>query len=47
MKEGGWVVNIKMDLREVGWGDTEWVDLAQDRKRLRALLNTVMNFRVA
>ena len=40
-----WEDNIKMDLREVrGGGD--WMELAQDRDRLRALVNTVMNFRV-
>jgi hypothetical protein len=41
-----WVVNIKMDLREIGWGGMEWIDLAQDRDRLRILVNTVMNVRV-
>ena len=40
-----WEDNIKMDLREVGGGG-EWMELAQDRDRLRALVNTVMNFRV-
>jgi len=40
-----WEDNIKMDLREVG-GDGDWMDLAQDRDRWRALVNTVMNFRV-
>jgi len=40
-----WEDNIKMDLREVkGGGD--WMELAQDRDRWRALLNTVMNFQV-
>jgi len=40
-----WEDNIKMDLREVrGGGD--WTELAQDRERRRALVNTVMNFRV-
>jgi hypothetical protein len=35
-----------MDLREIGWGGMNWTDLAQDRDQLRALVNTVMNFRV-
>jgi hypothetical protein len=35
-----------MDLREVGFGDVDWIDLAQDRDRWRALMNTVMNLRV-
>jgi hypothetical protein len=42
----GWVDNIKMDLREIGWGDMDWIDLAQDRDQWRALMNTVMNVRV-
>jgi hypothetical protein len=41
-----WVDNIKMDLREVGWGGMDWIDLAQDRGHLRALVDTVMKFRV-
>ena len=40
-----WEDNIEMDLREVGGGG-DWMDLAQDRDRWRALVNTVMNFRV-
>ena len=40
-----WEDNIKMDLREVG-GDRDWIELAQDRVRWRALVNMVMNFRV-
>jgi hypothetical protein len=42
---GGWVDNIKMDLREIGWGGMDWIDLAQDRDQWRALVNTVMNLR--
>jgi len=41
-----WEDNIKMDLREVG-GDRDWMELAQDRDRWRALVNMMMNFRVA
>jgi hypothetical protein len=41
-----WVDNIKMDLREIGWGGMDWIDLAQDRDQWRALVNTVMNLRV-
>jgi hypothetical protein len=40
------VNNIKRDLRGIGWGAMDWIDLAQDRDRLRAFLNTVMNLRV-
>jgi hypothetical protein len=35
-----------MDLQEVGWGGTDWIDLAEERDRLRALVNMVMNLRV-
>jgi hypothetical protein len=31
-----------MDLREVGWGGMDWIDMAQDRDQWRALVNTVM-----
>jgi hypothetical protein len=41
-----WVENIKMDLREVGWDDMDWIDMAKDRDQWRALVNTVMNLRV-
>jgi len=40
-----WEDNIKMDLRGVGGGG-DWMELAQDRDRWWALVNTVMNFRV-
>jgi hypothetical protein len=40
------VDNIKMDLREIGWGGMDRIDLAQDRDQWRALVNTVMNLRV-
>ena len=42
-----WEDNIKMDLQEVGRGSGEWMELAQDRERWRALVSTVMNFRVS
>jgi hypothetical protein len=41
-----WVDNIMMDLGEVGWGDVDWIGLAQDRNRWRALVNSVLNLRV-
>jgi hypothetical protein len=37
------VENIKTDLREIGWVGMDWIVLAQDREKLRALVNTVMN----
>jgi hypothetical protein len=37
---------IRMDLREIGWGSVDWIQLAQDRDRWRTLVNTVMNLRV-
>jgi len=40
-----WEDNIKMDLREVGGGG-DWMELAEDRDRWWALVNTLMNFRV-
>jgi hypothetical protein len=41
-----WEDNMKADLQEVGCGCMDWIELAQDRDRLRALVNEVMNFRV-
>jgi hypothetical protein len=40
------VDNIKMVLREIGWGGIDWIDLAQDRDQWRAFVNTVMNLLV-
>jgi hypothetical protein len=40
------VDNIKIDLREIGWGGMEWIELAQDRDQWRALVNTVMKLLV-
>jgi hypothetical protein len=40
------VDNIKMDLKETGWGDTDWIDLAEDRDHWRAFVNTEMNLLV-
>jgi hypothetical protein len=41
-----WVDNIKMDLREIGLGGMDWIDLAQNRDQWRVIMNTVMNLRV-
>jgi hypothetical protein len=35
-----------MDLGEVGWGDVDWIGLAKDRNRWRAVVNSVLNLRV-
>ena len=43
---GRWEDNIKMDLQEVGGGRGDWMELAQDRDRWRALVGTVRNLRV-
>jgi hypothetical protein len=40
-----WEDNIKLDLQDVEWG-MEWIELAQDKDRWRALVNAVMNLRV-
>jgi hypothetical protein len=41
-----WEDNIKMASRKIGFGDVDWINLAQDRDRWWALVNTVMNLRV-
>jgi hypothetical protein len=41
-----WVDNIRMDLGEVGCVDVDWIGLAKDRNRWRALVNSVLNLRV-
>ena len=41
-----WDDNFKMDLQEVGGGFGDWMELAQDKERWRALVSMVMNFRV-
>jgi len=41
-----WEDNIKMDLQGVGCGGMDWIEVAQDKDRWRALVNAVMNLRV-
>jgi hypothetical protein len=41
-----WLDNIRMDLVEVGWGDVDWIGLAQDRDMWRAVVISVLNIRV-
>jgi hypothetical protein len=41
-----WVVNIKMNLVEIGWVGVDWIGVAQDRDKRKALVNAVMNRRV-
>jgi hypothetical protein len=41
-----WKDNIKVDLREVGWGGVDWIDLAQDRDKWRTVVKAAMNLRV-
>jgi hypothetical protein len=41
-----WIDNIKMELLEIGLNVVDWIGLAQDRYRWRALVNSVMNLRV-
>ena len=39
--------NVKMDLKETGWEGVDWMDLAQDRNKLWAVVNKVMNFQLS
>jgi hypothetical protein len=41
-----WENDIKMDLREIGWGGVDWTDLARDRDQWKTILNTEMNLRI-
>jgi hypothetical protein len=41
-----WVGNIKMDFGEIGWGGVDWIGLARDRDKWRALVHAVMNLQV-
>jgi hypothetical protein len=41
-----WVDNVRLDLGEVGWRDVDWIGLAQNRNRWRALGNSVLNHQV-
>jgi hypothetical protein len=41
-----WLGNIRMDAVQVVWDDVDWIGLAQDRDRWRALVNSVLNLRV-
>jgi hypothetical protein len=41
-----WEYSITMDLREIGFGDVDWIHWAEDRDRWRPLVHTVMNLRV-
>ena len=42
-----WEDNIKMNLQELAFGGMDWIELAQDRARWRALVNAVINLRIA
>jgi hypothetical protein len=41
-----WVDNIKIELKGIGWDGVDWIDMAQDRDQLRALVNIVLNLPV-
>jgi hypothetical protein len=42
-----WEDNIKVDLREAGWAGMDWINVAQDRDRWRAVVNVIINLRVS
>jgi hypothetical protein len=42
---GGWII-LRMGCLELGWGDVDWIGLAEDRDRWRAVVNSVLNLRV-
>jgi hypothetical protein len=42
-----WLDKVRIELGEVGWGNMDWVSLAQDRDRWRVLVNSVLKLRVA
>jgi hypothetical protein len=42
-----WLDNIRRDLVEVGWGDVDWIGLAQNRDRWRALVNSILSLWVS
>jgi hypothetical protein len=41
-----WEDNTEVNIREIGWSDMDWIDLAHDRDRLRAFVNMVANLQV-
>jgi hypothetical protein len=41
-----WLDNIRMDLADVGWGDVDWIDLAQNRDRRSAVVSSVLELQV-
>jgi hypothetical protein len=41
-----WEDDTGVDLRNIGWGGMDWIDLAQDRDQWRALVNSAINLRV-
>jgi hypothetical protein len=41
-----WVYSVSIDLGDIGWGDVNWIGLAQDRDKCRAVVNAVLNLRV-
>jgi hypothetical protein len=45
-RRGRWEDNIRIDFREIGWEDVDWMHLVQDRNQWRAVVNTVMKLRV-